>query len=534
MKKLFIILFLLAQGAGATVWNRTTNVGFSTLQAAFDALPSPFTQDILLEIDNDTLLCVSATLVSKIMLPYRLTLRGVAGKTPVLNANGNNTAIEVQGGNTLVGNITFENLEIWNYNLTPSQAAGIKWQTVKGDNFLTKMIFRQGSVPMRFTTNCGNITLTDCESYGHTYGAFRFGLGNSDYLDLGIITFRRVKIRGATTGIASTDDCLVLKSSPHVLIEDCDFEGAGRTLIACESVAKTDIRRNILANSGLQTNSAAAIQISNITTSYSRNVRIENNLVLNSRNGFVYGASVDTLYINNNTIVEASSCNANAVSLVNGKNWFQHYNNLYVRSPSNVKAILSVSTYTAADASLFLSNHNFYVNKNVSSGVFSGTFGSTNLGSFTLASFQSKGKDLNGSTAVPTFNQSINPLRPFYMLDAASPGRNAGTQAGYIVHTTDLLRNTVTGIPDVGAYSYDDALKPCPTAFILSSTHVPSDDINGGVVLKQANESIGSISASNRISGAAKVTYEARSILLNTGFSAESGTVFKAQIGGCR
>ncbi|WP_409013552.1 3-coathanger stack domain-containing protein [Emticicia sp. BO119] len=42
------------------------------------------------------------------------------------------------------------------------------------------------------------------------------------------------------------------------------------------------------------------------------------------------------------------------------------------------------------------------------------------------------------------------------------------------------------------------------------------------------------MTASNKLTGTANVTYRSnKSVQLNQGFKAESGTVFKAEIGGC-
>jgi ELWxxDGT repeat protein len=58
----------------------------------------------------------------------------------------------------------------------------------------------------------------------------------------------------------------------------------------------------------------------------------------------------------------------------------------------------------------------------------------------------------------------------------------------------------------------------------------PGDDINSGTKNAIA---LNTIAATNKITGTAKVSYQARSIQLNQGFKADSGTVFKAEIGGC-
>lgn len=71
---------------------------------------------------------------------------------------------------------------------------------------------------------------------------------------------------------------------------------------------------------------------------------------------------------------------------------------------------------------------------------------------------------------------------------------------------------------------------PCESNVTLSST---SDDYPGGVQLKQANSSNGKIQATNKVTGSAIVTYQAKAIELSPGFRADNGTVFKAEIGGC-
>jgi hypothetical protein len=71
---------------------------------------------------------------------------------------------------------------------------------------------------------------------------------------------------------------------------------------------------------------------------------------------------------------------------------------------------------------------------------------------------------------------------------------------------------------------------PCQSNITLSST---TDDYSSGVQLRQANSGNGKIQATNKITGSAIVTYQAKSIELSAGFKADNGTVFKAEIGGC-
>jgi hypothetical protein len=73
---------------------------------------------------------------------------------------------------------------------------------------------------------------------------------------------------------------------------------------------------------------------------------------------------------------------------------------------------------------------------------------------------------------------------------------------------------------------------PLPCAGILSLAS-PADDYSSLTVVKKANATNGSISANNKVNNNANVTYQAKSVVLTAGFVANSGTVFKAEVGGC-
>jgi Ig-like domain CHU_C associated/Metallo-peptidase family M12B Reprolysin-like len=77
----------------------------------------------------------------------------------------------------------------------------------------------------------------------------------------------------------------------------------------------------------------------------------------------------------------------------------------------------------------------------------------------------------------------------------------------------------------------------CSSSLVLAST---ADDISTGDILKQASATASipapnaNIMATNKITGTGtKATYQAKSILLNPGFSAATGTIFNAEPGGC-
>lgn len=61
-----------------------------------------------------------------------------------------------------------------------------------------------------------------------------------------------------------------------------------------------------------------------------------------------------------------------------------------------------------------------------------------------------------------------------------------------------------------------------------------ADNFSTGTIIKQVNSTNGHISATNRISGNANVTYRAGNyVMLNAGFESAKGTVFKTESGGC-
>lgn len=73
---------------------------------------------------------------------------------------------------------------------------------------------------------------------------------------------------------------------------------------------------------------------------------------------------------------------------------------------------------------------------------------------------------------------------------------------------------------------------PCPSDVTLAST---PDDYAAGFHFNAASQSNGTITASNKISGTAKVVYQSKALVFSPGFSAESssGGTFLAQTGGC-
>ena len=88
---------------------------------------------------------------------------------------------------------------------------------------------------------------------------------------------------------------------------------------------------------------------------------------------------------------------------------------------------------------------------------------------------------------------------------------------------------TLNGVPNTS--SQTSIAICCPSLWTLQSTS--NDYSNVGVVLRQAQVNNGNITATNKIFPTSSVTYEAKSINLNSGFQVNSGAVFLARVGGC-
>jgi hypothetical protein len=86
--------------------------------------------------------------------------------------------------------------------------------------------------------------------------------------------------------------------------------------------------------------------------------------------------------------------------------------------------------------------------------------------------------------------------------------------------------NSCTGISRL----FSVTVNPRATTVTLES---PVDDYATGTILKSASSVNGKITATNKITGTANVSYQAKSIELANGFRADSGTVFSAELGGC-
>ncbi|QJW89811.1 right-handed parallel beta-helix repeat-containing protein [Spirosoma taeanense] len=433
--------------ANGQIVNIQTGKTYTDLQQAFNELPATFDQDYELQLSG-TLLSPSATLRNKKMGSFSLALRGVDGQA-VLDANEKESAVVFNGtGPANIRNIILENLVITNYSQTSGNTAGVRFFTVKGQSLLKNVRFTGGYVAMRATVNCEDITLEDVQMEGIRFGGPRFGQAAND---VGNVVFRRLKtsLDQSESNLSGSDNVCQLKGFKSLLIEDCTFDGATKTIVDLYEMSNVTIRRNTFIRSGSNNLYGTALQLLPASGSACRNITIEDNLFDNPKATAIYLRAAD-YKINNNTFIEGGTSRP-LVSLEASSGTIELVNNIYYGT-SNTNPIINLYQVNATS---FVSDYNLFYKPSGSGRLFiKGSNGKTDLSSSSLAQLQSKGLDRNSLQAQPLFNLGSDPVRPPYMLAPNSPGRNAGdrNRAG----TNDLTgKSTEDDRPDMGAYDYD-------------------------------------------------------------------------------
>ena len=136
-----------------------------------------------------------------------------------------------------------------------------------------------------------------------------------------------------------------------------------------------------------------------------------------------------------------------------------------------------------------------------------------------------------GSFSSPTTIGSVTSTNAGTIAATIPNGTTVGT--GYKVRLISS-NPSITNNPSKPFEVLSVCPPPCAGLLTLSSTNNPTDDVSSGVILKEANALIGIITASNKITGTAIVTFKAgKSITLGPGFKADNGVVFKTEFGGC-
>jgi Right handed beta helix region len=429
------------------ILNVQTGKTYADVQKAFDELPTTFDRNYQIQISG-RYMC-RAVLQARDMGGFSLQVIGV-GARAVLDAGGAESALSFNGGGSNVGNITLQNLEITNYSRTLSGTAGVRFTTVKGNNLLKNMLFTGGFAAMRATDKCGNITLEDVEMRNVRYGGPRFGLGvSAGQKDLGNIVFRRLKTTLDPSIPFPADDICALKGFESLLVEDCTFTGAAKSALSIYETSNIIIRRNVFRQANLTNTYSGSIAIQPADGGTCRNVVIENNL-FDKCLGSALFAVVSNLKINNNTVIEGGTSRP-IFSLEGCSGSVEIFNNLFRGNSGNRLAMILL--YQMNAATVWKSDHNLYYKPlGNPRALIQGTVGAKNISGSELKQLQGLGIEAKSINLLPVFNGGTNSQRPYWMLGAVSPGRNAGNAAYF---NRDLLGKQVSGTPDMGAYDFD-------------------------------------------------------------------------------
>ncbi len=151
-----------------------------------------------------------------------------------------------------------------------------------------------------------------------------------------------------------------------------------------------------------------------------------------------------------------------------------------------------------------------------------GTFSAGNI--FTAQLSNASGSFTSGVTTLGTLTSTTSGIISATIPNAITLG------TGYKIRI--ISSNPALTDVDEEAFSVLSVCPPpCGTIVILQST---ADDYSTGTTIKEANATTGTITATNKVTGTANVTYRAgKSITLNAGFKADNGTVFRTEFGGC-
>lgn len=151
-----------------------------------------------------------------------------------------------------------------------------------------------------------------------------------------------------------------------------------------------------------------------------------------------------------------------------------------------------------------------------------GAFGAANV-------FTAQLSDSNGNFDYPTIIGSRTATTSGSISASIPMGLAVGK--GYKLRVVSS-NPTLIGEVDVAEFEItEECPAPCSTSVVLVN---PINNSSSGNLTVEAKEITGKITANNKYSGSAKVTFKAAVIELNPGFTADSGTVFRAEIGGCQ
>lgn len=148
--------------------------------------------------------------------------------------------------------------------------------------------------------------------------------------------------------------------------------------------------------------------------------------------------------------------------------------------------------------------------------------------SYTYVALNTTAKTISAVSATSNFSTLVAGSYEIYGVmykDGVVPANFVGQSTEAVISTNCVLfSETKRPVTVTGG-------NPCASLLNLVN---PADNITTGTVIKQASATNGTITATNTISGTGtNVTYQAKNIQLNAGFAAASGSIFKAEVGGC-
>lgn len=439
------------------IYNRTLGTSYTDMVTCFGAISDGAT-NVLLEIDADHTASAIAVFNKNIT---GLTIRGIGG-TPTLDCNQFDSFMSFNGTSKTLNNVTIDNLRFINNNTVTTNAAAIRFTTVGGNNFLTRLTFNGCSIPVRATTGCGAFTCEDCIARNYTLAVFRFGLGATTGIlpgvqDMGAMVFRRCQFYAGSN--ASTEADLVLKRMPSLLVEDCQFYTPAKFAVDVYDQVTggtTTIRRCLFQGGHAKASSGGTINVSpNVTTGSgtAENLLVESCVFDGEKGQAISTVTTTGLKVRNNLFIEGVGNAGNMVSLTTSSNFTEHYGNIYTCNTTNTNPIVNVGTCSYASGQLN-SDYNLYY-KTTARGLLAGTTtGGTQpqaISGSTLAAIQAKGYDAHGLNTQPVFNTTDKKKDPYY-LTPASPGRLGGSPS-FPPSPTPALGNLIGSVYDMGPKS---------------------------------------------------------------------------------
>jgi hypothetical protein len=142
--------------------------------------------------------------------------------------------------------------------------------------------------------------------------------------------------------------------------------------------------------------------------------------------------------------------------------------------------------------------------------------------------FTAQLSDINGNFDYPTVIGSRTATSSGNISATIPPDFPVGK--GYKLRVISSMPNLTEDV-DVANFEVTESCPaPCSTSIVLVS---PANNVTSGQSTIEAKSLTGKISAQNKVTGSAKITFKAGVVELNPGFIADAGTVFRAEVGGC-